>query len=824
MSAGPAQLIDSRYLSPEAAAAWATDPASPTHGNRWISQVDQPNPHWAWIRFHGPKRIDRVVLRCSSLHNYPTDFRGEFSPDGGRTSKTLFVASDCRPHKRTLTMRFNFASVVADNFRLLITRSVAESPSEANTQLSEIEVYGDDATAAEPVPPVAAADQLPGTMLAPDKDAGVSIEQREDEIEIRSPWQLVVFAKRAPRITRLCWDSMGHGEFGVNLLTKGEGIAPHIDRPTQDAVAARAELRRHGNVVRYGPFEAAPGLMMLWEIRVAVRQVEMALASQTAQPLVIRPGLLRFDFDSGQTPTSPFYTPKRLGFATLPIVFNAADFGAAALVSRDMAGFRVQPGEYATPQHFVHCDLTPVLPTREDGLIEMASGLWRGSLRWNVEPIVPLARLVQRETRVQNLPRFALNGLQYRPDQDMLCNSITSINCPFCLWEFAEVAQWLPILPGNIDPCDLLRKSVDRYIAGTPGHTSTEWSIFSERYSAVGDTPVSFIDAMWTYTLKTGDKEQLHRWLPALDRIIEMLESADLKHNGLLYTTGRYVRSAGWFDTGSLRGLDAPLNIFSYRAFQYAADLYRLAGQDAKAANCDRRAASIKRAFASALLNPKTGVLAGGILEDGTMVDAWYVWINGMAICYGLIPDDQANQILDRFQAKLRAVGYTRFENGLPNVLEPIPCPPQIRRPDGSPCNTFQQYLNGGATPAWSNFYIQALYQLGRRQEADAIFWPLVASYGKGRFNGGRSYRRDGAKTDPMKANKAEWWYWDGRPQHAEGYLTDMYQPFTVLWTGHYGLQFTAAGYRLAPWSPLQGRPVPLGLTFAGKTVASLNP
>jgi hypothetical protein len=75
----------------------------------------------------------------------------------------------------------------------------------------------------------------------------------------------------------------------------------------------------------------------------------------------------------------------------------------------------------------------------------------------------------------------------------MLCNSITSTNCPFCLWEYAEVAQWLPLLPGNIDSCDLLRKSVDRYIAGTPGHTSTEWSIFSDRYSAVGDTPASFI-------------------------------------------------------------------------------------------------------------------------------------------------------------------------------------------------------------------------------------------------------------------------------------------------------------------------------------------
>ena len=113
-----------------------------------------------------------------------------------------------------------------------------------------------------------------------------------------------------------------------------------------------------------------------------------------------------------------------------------------------------------------------------------------------------------------------------------------------------------------------------------------------------------------------------------------------------------------------------------------------------------------------------------------------------MAICYGLVSDDLANQILDRFQARFKEVGYTLFKNGLPNVLEPIPCPPQIRHEDGSPWNKFQEYLNGGATPAWSNFYIQALYQMGRRSEADAIFWPLVESYGKGRFNGGSAYRR----------------------------------------------------------------------------------
>ena len=819
MAAGPGQLIDGRYISVKDALAWPVDPQAPEHGNRWISQLDQSNPHWAMIRFNGPKRICRVVLRCSLFQNYPTAFRGEYSLDSGRTYKTLFAVKNQKPGQRTLAMGYRFDPVVTDNFRLVIEKSAATSPAEDNTQLSEIEVYGQDATAETPKATLTQSAQLPSRALTPKGETGVIIEDRANEVEFRTPWQRVVLAKNAPRITSLCWDSMGKGEFGINLLMKGEGIAPRIDRPTYEPIDAQSPLHREGNVARYGPFEAAPGVAMVWEIRVTEKKVEMALATQTAQTLVIRPGLIRFAFDSGQTLTSPFYTPKRLGYATLPVILNAPDFGVASFQSKDMAGFRVQAGEYATPQMFVHCDLTPSLPTREDGLIELPRGNWRGSINWSVERIVPLPKVVSNEPRVQNLPRFVLNGLQYRPDQDMLCNSITSINCPFCLWEYAEVAQWLPVLPGGIDPCQQLRLSVDRYIAGTPGHTSTEWSIFSERYGATGDTPASFIYAMWTYVRKTGDQGQLQRWLPALDRIIAMLETADTKGDGLLHTTGPYVRSAAWFDTMSIRGLDAAFNIFSYRACQYASDLYRLAGKPAKAAACERRAAGIKKAFVPALLNPKTGIIAGGILEDGTVVDCWYVWINGMAICYGLVPDDLANQILDRFQAKFKEVGYVRFKNGLPNVLVPITCPPQITHEDGSPWNKFQEYLNGGATPAWSNFYIQALYQMGRRQEADAIFWPLVDSYGKGRFNGGRAYQRDGAETDPIKADKSEWWYWDGRPHHAEGYLTDMYHPFTVLWTGYYGLEFTPDGYRRAPWSPLKGGRAPVGLQYMGKTV-----
>ena len=335
MATAPGQLNDGRFISVKDSLAWPTDPQAPEHGNRWISQLDQPNPHWAMIRFNGPQRIGLVVLRCALFQNYPTDFRGEYSSDGGRTYKSLFAVKDQKPDPQTLAMGYRFDPVVTDNFRLVIEKSVATSPAEDNTQLSEIEVYGQDAGNAAPQDKPAATDKLPGNMLTPQTQEGVTIEERSNEIEFRSPWQRLVFAKNAPRITSLCWDSMGKGEFGINLLMKGDGITPRIDRPTYEPLVPQCMLRREGNVVRYGPFQVASGVAMVWEIRITEKKVEMALATQTAQALVMRPGLIRFAFDSGQTLTSPFYTPKRLGYATLPVIFNAPDFGAASFQSKE---------------------------------------------------------------------------------------------------------------------------------------------------------------------------------------------------------------------------------------------------------------------------------------------------------------------------------------------------------------------------------------------------------------------------------------------------------------------------------------------------------
>jgi hypothetical protein len=148
-----------------------------------------------------------------------------------------------------------------------------------------------------------------------------------------------------------------------------------------------------------------------------------------------------------------------------------------------------------------------------------------------------------------------------------------------------------------------------------------------------------------------------------------------------------------------------------------------------------------------------------------------------VAITYGLIPPDKANAIMDRLLAKMKESGYTKFEYGLPGNLIPI------RRGDytdhdkrfGGPekedgSDGFQIYENGGATACWDYFTLQALYQLGRHEDADAMLFPMLEGFEKGGFQG---FGPNGLTYD--------WKAWDGTPHGYEGLLVDGYQTLLAV-------------------------------------------
>ena len=428
--------------------------------------------------------------------------------------------------------------------------------------------------------------------------------------------------------------------------------------------------------------------------------------------------------------------------------------------------------------------------------------------------MTPLPELAGQEPRLRTLPRSWLNTFQFRPDIGILANNIVSDNAIFCMFTFTDPAVFTPTLPGKIEAIQLARESLEQYFAGAPGY-----GVGQE--DALADTYPSLLIAAWDVIRVTGDRELLRRWLPVLEGLAAKAEAQDRNDDGLPESTrsglpGTAVCPTGnWWDQINFGHEDAYVCALCYRAFRGLADLERLAGHPAPAARFDQRAERIRAAYVPTFFNPKTGILAGWKDSHGHLHDYWFIFVNGMAITYGLVPDPLANAIVDRLEAKMKEVGYTRFDLGLPGNLAPIPKADYGADALGSPqredgLDAFGVFENGGATACYAYFYIQALYQLGRREEAERILWPMMRTFAQGGFQNGVGHG-------------GEWRHWDGRPSGYEGFLADAYYAQMAVWTGHYGIGFHPGGFRLEAWSPLKGKSAPLGLKYMGKKVSTLE-
>jgi hypothetical protein len=193
------------------------------------------------------------------------------------------------------------------------------------------------------------------------------------------------------------------------------------------------------------------------------------------------------------------------------------------------------------------------------------------------------------------------------------------------------------------------------------------------------------------------------------------------------------------------------------------------------AAHYHAAAEKLRAAYFDAFYNPATGVLAGWRSADGQLHDYNFLFVNGIAIHYGLVSKDKANAILDRLLAKIKAVGYTRFDLGLPGNLISVARKdyahkePRFgggRREDNA--DGFQRYENGGATACFAYFTLAALYDLGRREDGDRMLIPMLQAFEEGRFEGKGA---NGMSND--------WRAWDGTAWGYEGFLVDNY--YTLL-------------------------------------------
>jgi hypothetical protein len=786
----------------------------------WISSEYEYLPQWVWVHFPSPRRIDKVVLHAASMTSSPVEFSGQCLRNASNTFETLFHVQEASFDFQTLSYSVSFKPVVTRDFRLVIERSTASvTPQSWVAELAQVEVYGintnDDAetstTAAPKIDVAALKSGLDPTRFVP------TVEDMGQTLDIRTPWYRLVLDKAQPRIAELSWDSLGQGELGVNFLREG-GACPVMDPIFQKSMPlGSGTLTRVGNLFHYSPVEVAPGAFEQVSILANERGFDLGLAAVANHQVTMRGGLFRFHFAASQTPTTFVGHPSEImNYVSVPAYLAAPDFGTAYITrSGDPAAFyRIPSALFPATTYWV--DVTPHQPVAEDGLNQIGPEPWHTTMHFDLQRLVPLPALVKGETRLKRFPKYSLNMIQWRPDTGILGNSVMSVDCGLAILFYAQQALFAPPLEDGISPMALVGASVDRYFQGAPGYQMPNRNVCAPDWWSSRETAAYLVISAWYVIRTVGGVEQLQHWREQMECLVNHIES-QFGPDGLIYHRGR---GNMWFDTYNYQGADAYSNAADYRAFCCMADLETLAGHLDLARRYQDDADRLQAVFFKLFYNPDTGVLAGWRSEEGKLHDYLFPWVNGFAICQGLVPPEKAKAILQVLLAKLEQIGFHSYHLGLPTNLTPMSPADYVAHTSGAPkhadgMDTWQLYMNGGATPALEYYVIQALYQTGQYDAAERLLWPLVESFEKGTFNAGIELPGQKQRNRVGSA----FYEWNGSRGRGEGYLPENWDGVEALFTGHYGIGFDKDGYHLESWSPIKGRKVKLNLPYMGKNV-----
>jgi hypothetical protein len=385
------------------------------------------------------------------------------------------------------------------------------------------------------------------------------------------------------------------------------------------------------------------------------------------------------------------------------------------------------------------------------------------------------------DPRFDAFRRNWLDAIQLNPSLQALANNSASDSCAFCYYEFADIAALTPPLAEGLTALDIVRQTLDRMLAGG----------FAYGLPWIPDHPASTSDTYPSLLIAAADCVRAGKsdaWLRANYRGVtawaDSMLATDANGDGLIKyvvsgNSGTWpdgdpaLRPSNWWDTIGFGYEDAYANALAYRALGDMAMMSERVGKSADAARYQAAAVKLRDVYYKTFFDPATGVLAGWRSADGQLHDYYFLFVSGIAIHYGLVPKPQANDMMDKLMAKMKEVGYDKFNMGLPGNLISIALKDCVdKRGDGIygcgalPDNSdgFQNYENGGATASFAFFTLAALYDLGRKADADEILFSMLEGYGKCGFSG-----RD------AKGRSNDWRRWDGTAMGYEGYLVDNY-------------------------------------------------
>jgi hypothetical protein len=594
-------------------------------------------------------------------------------------------------------------------------------------------------------------------MVAANADTNAALK---DELHFVSPSIEVRMSPCAPALDELNIDGLGLGKRGVNALRPSpKSNTNFVVTVLAAAGGKRVDYRRENQSLNTAP---------PWSID--ANQHRLLLISQWSEDGA--PQALTLTFDAEQCHTTVLGLLNSNGAIRLPAVMHLPGQGSLRISA---TGMKAATLGYAAKRRG---DVLVTFPPATAAAPRVEYSL-------EATAIYPEEPGIAGDHRFDSFRRNWLNVLQLNPGRRQLANNSGSTSCAFCYYEYADIAAKTPPLADGLAALDVVRQTLDSILGGAkayglpaPGNFPAESSdTLPSLLIAADDCVRGGNSGPWLASNYTGIKRWADKML-ATDTNGDGLVKYIMSGNSGIWPAGfPKVRPANWWDTIGFGHEDAYGNALAYRALGGMEHMARELGRTEDGAHYHAAAQKLCDAYFKTFYNPATGIIGGWRSADGELHDYYFLYVNGIAIHYGLVPKDKANAIMDVLMAKMKAVGYTQFRMGLPGNLITVALKDYVHRtPDGhfgggvrqDNADGFQKYENGGATGCFSFFTLAALYDLGRRAEADAILLPMLEEFDRGGFEG------RGAK-----GRSNDWRMWDGTPMGYEGFLGDNY--YTML-------------------------------------------
>jgi hypothetical protein len=575
-------------------------------------------------------------------------------------------------------------------------------------------------------------------------------EKPPPSLNYQSPYFKVVLANDHPAFLTLAVDSLGNSRLGANLV-----------RPPVSS-AQTFEVRRSGQSVEYRsagePLSAPP----VWAFEFAERELRIRSSYNAGSP----PQPLVAVFNPWVSHATLLGMTNEDAGVRLPAILHFPDQGTFRITAGE--GRRVALG-YDAERFGRYPDKDYVRVT----FPAASSAMPVVEYTLKVVDIYPGGPGLAGGPRFDGFRRNFLNIFQLNPRRHMLANNSASDPCALNLYFPSGVAVHAPPLAKGLTALDLVRETLDQYLSGKKGCGQAGYRDNPQVPYDFLDTYPSLLTAASDYVSGSNDLEWLRKNYPGLrawtQKVLAMVDKNGLLSYPASGNSGSWseklnLRPANWWDTIGFAHEDAYSNALAYHTLRGMAELARRMNRPGDLRLYASKAQAIRSVYVKTFYNPSTGVLAGWKSADGKLHDYYFTFVSAVAITYGLVPDGLANSIMDHMLAKMKAVGYTHFQYGLPGNLIPIRPEDYVDHNPRFGYNAFQVYENGGASGNYVYFTLRALYKLGRRKQADAILFPLLGGFEAGNFQGkgpnGMTY---------------DWRAWDGTPHGYEGLLIDNY-------------------------------------------------